>query len=260
MTNHSDWNQQYWQQRLSDQFGLAGTGHRAFGAQYNRTLYRAMLNCVEDICIRNGVSIPGKRVLDVGCGTGFWIAHWLDAGASQVYGLDVTQVSVERLIQRFPSGCFARADVCDEIPFDGEFDLISAINVLFHITDDTRFLQAMENICASLAPQGFLVVTDSFQRSRLILAKHVKPRPLLSYESGFEQFRVRVLEVMPVFYLLDRSFIPYLGPWLIQRLGLTEVFYRIDRRLRERGRSNGMGLKVLIARRDRVSTSEHGTR
>src|SRR5262245_1706679 len=90
---------------------------------------------VDELGTTSGRGRPA-RVLDVGAGTGFYVDRWLARKAS-VTGVDLTEVSVRNLRERFPAARFIQADIgaplgpplADEI---GTFDVVSAFDVLFH--------------------------------------------------------------------------------------------------------------------------------
>ncbi|RMF26012.1 MAG: hypothetical protein D6759_20410, partial [Chloroflexi bacterium] len=63
----------YWERRLIRHPNLKGTGHRAFSLAYNRVLYQAQRDCLELVLARHQISLQGKRVLDIGSGTGFYV-------------------------------------------------------------------------------------------------------------------------------------------------------------------------------------------
>ena len=65
----------YWESRLSDEYSLAGVGYSGLGLSYNRWLYRIRKRVFRRTVRGFLVGDPGAaRVLDVGSGTGFYIA------------------------------------------------------------------------------------------------------------------------------------------------------------------------------------------
>ena len=50
--------------------------------------------CYRDAIVKNTSSIKGKKVLDLGCGTGILSMFCVQAGASQVIGVDNAEVIV----------------------------------------------------------------------------------------------------------------------------------------------------------------------
>ncbi|HXJ49579.1 MAG TPA: class I SAM-dependent methyltransferase, partial [Candidatus Acidoferrum sp.] len=124
--------EQYWQERLGP-FDLAAVGFRDLGLPFNRWVYRARRRVFRRVIGSLGEQWTGKQVLDIGSGTGFYVAEWSRAGAS-VTGSDLTRVAVERLRLAVPHAEFVQWDVAEEPPFrDASYDAVSALDVLFHI-------------------------------------------------------------------------------------------------------------------------------
>lgn len=102
----------------------------------------------------------GKRVLEVGCGTGNFTAMLLDCEA--VFALDKEHACVEALRQRYATHHNVQAFTCDVVDKKtfqtfGRFapDSCVCINVLEHIEDDGGLLQSMSEV---LAPGGVIVL------------------------------------------------------------------------------------------------------
>ena len=106
------------------------------------------------------VEIPAlspRRVLEVGCGWGE-LAEWIarDTGA-EVVAVDLSSRMVELARER---GVDARVADVQQLPFaDGEFDLVVAAWMLYHVPDLDRGLRELARV---LRPGGGLVaVTNS---------------------------------------------------------------------------------------------------
>ena len=240
----------YWEERLSANISLRGTGHRAFSLAYNDRLYAAQRDCVAQLFFAHGVNLRGRTALDVGSGNGFFVRAWLERGAVAVTGLDITVASVAHLQQQYPQGVFAVADVAaGNLPLARRYDLVSCISVLYHVVDDAKFAQALSNLCRHVLPGGHLLVSDTFVPSLLPTARHARFRTLEEYRTLLARSDLEVVAVLPVYYLLNRTFIPLLGPALLNGLNLGDLFYRLDSRWRAEGRSNGDGMKFLLARK-----------
>jgi SAM-dependent methyltransferase len=98
-----------------------------------------------------------QRVLEVGCGWGE-LAEWIarDTGA-EVVAIDLSARMVELARER---GVDARVDDVQELPFsDGEFDLVVAAWMLYHVPDLER---GTAEIARVLRPGGRLIaITNS---------------------------------------------------------------------------------------------------
>jgi len=240
--------QAFWEERLESQLNLRGTGHRAFDLTYNQWLYQAQLDSLKSLFLRQQVSLQGKRVLDVGSGVGFYVDAYIKEGASSIIGVDIAESSVNYLKKHFPDHQFFVCNIADSpCPFEGPFDLISAVSVLYHIVDDAKFQAAMRNLCTMLSQNGYLLLSDTFQKSPT--ARHTRFRSTNEYEQIFKPFEIEILEITPIYYLMNHTFIPILGPLLINRLKLGQSLYQMDKWLKNRLGVNMGGMKFLLAKR-----------
>lgn len=192
---------EFWDQRLSEHFDLRGTGETGLSLAYNRACYTLRREVLERSLREAGVSISGRRVLDVGCGTGFFTAFYLQRGAV-LTGIDIAPTSVERLSRRHPEATFRLADVSEaEIP--SGFEIVNAFDVLYHITDDARWEAALRRLGAAVAPGGVLLVTDTFAPGAA--AEHNRMRPLARYRAVLEPLGFTFERPRPTHVLLNRE-------------------------------------------------------
>lgn len=239
----------YWEQRLGGQYDLTGVGRRNFGIHFNRWAYRARRRAFSRAIRSLEVDPASCDVLDIGAGTGFYIDAWQALGAVSPTGIDVTDVAVAGLRDRYPESRFHRIDVTGDL---GElagrrFDLISCMDVLFHIVDDVLYRHALHNVFSLLKPGGAFVFSEGFVHGETRRAEHVVHRSSSDIEdhlshAGFELVRRRPFLVMmndPI--EPDRRFLR----WFWRRLE------RIVRRHPIAGSLAGCGLyplEVVLAR------------
>ena len=200
---------EFWDRRLSEQFDLRGTGQPGLSADYNRACYELRRHVLDAALASERFDPAGKSVLDVGCGSGFFTAHYLKRGA-RVTGMDIAPTSIERLRERHPEARFVLADV-GEAPIEERYDLVNAFDVLYHITDDLRWERAVGTLASAVAPGGLLLLTDTFPptQGRAAEAEHNRMRPLERYEPILRQRGLAVRSIRPTHVLLNRE----LGPW-----------------------------------------------
>jgi 2-polyprenyl-3-methyl-5-hydroxy-6-metoxy-1,4-benzoquinol methylase len=199
--------QKYWESRLTRKFDLTGVGHIGFSPSYNAWLYRAKERALSRLLKRHNLSLAGARVCDLGCGTGYLVDLYHRWKADQVTGVDITQVSVDRLSKRYPEGRFFQADISDKSlceKIGQTFAFVSIFDVLYHITDDEKFAQAVRNIAALTQPGGIVVLTD-LAHSTVQPADHVKFRAIDQYEAVMRGRGMIVRDVAPLYHLLNRE-------------------------------------------------------
>ena len=129
-------------------------------------IYQQLLNDLK-------VTVNGGNILDVGCGSGRWVRYFLQRfSPAALTGIDFTQASVDLLTRRYIHGpvatAFRVADLTQpELDLAQKFDLINVMNVLFHIPEPDRFMHAMRNLAAHLAPGGRIVTTEYLPRQTM---------------------------------------------------------------------------------------------
>jgi 2-polyprenyl-3-methyl-5-hydroxy-6-metoxy-1,4-benzoquinol methylase len=233
---------EFWQQRLAGQFDLRGSGETALPLAYNLACYRLRSEVLTQALGDHDFDPRGKTVLDVGCGTGFFTAYYLDRGA-EVTGMDIAPISIETLRTRHPGARFVLADV-GERAIEGRFALVNAMDVLYHITDDSRWAAAVSHLAGAVEDRGLLVVSDAFSDMGP-LAEHNRMRPLARYRAILNAAGMQLGGLHPTHVLLNRD----LGPlrFLNRAPGLLLA---LDRLLLPIGAGRGPGTnKILVARR-----------
>lgn len=88
---------------------------------------------------------PGKRILEIGCGTGN-LLRILEDNFS-VYGLDISPAAVQIANARLKRGKVATGNIeKDSLDFPGKFDGVVMINVLEHLLEPGKVLKKINAI------------------------------------------------------------------------------------------------------------------
>ncbi len=109
-----------------------------------------------------GPGIGSLRILDVGCATGRLLKRLAEAGATQLFGIDlaprILEVATEKLSKTGTTADLRAADAEDCLPWnDGSFDAITLVAVLHHFF---RPKDALREIHRVLRPGGRVIVFD----------------------------------------------------------------------------------------------------
>lgn len=196
----------YWEERLAQDYSLTGVGFRRLGPSFNTWAYRVRRERFLAAVRRLDFEPAGAKVVDIGSGTGFYVSCWEELGAS-VTGLDLTETAVAQLAKAYPEAGFVRADVseaglADKIPA-GSADAVSAMDVMFHIVDDTAFDRALANVHEVLRPGGYFLWSDLFVHGATRRIAHRVARPLVDIEKSLDRCGFDIVERKPLFVLMN---------------------------------------------------------
>lgn len=97
--------------------------------------------------------IGGRRVLEVGCGTGYWLAQLPNGGIR--CGLDYSTRMLDKARQRDDSLRLVRG-TADRLPFDqSAFDFVFCVHALHHFDDPATFIH---ETCRVIRTGGVLAI------------------------------------------------------------------------------------------------------
>jgi SAM-dependent methyltransferase len=194
----------YWESLHSKSYGLTSVGYIGVGRPFNTWMYR-----VRRRVFRNTVRafIPGHdpEILDVGSGTGFYLDRWWELGFRRISGSDVSEMAVERLRNQYPSLDIADLDIGEESAglIQRQFDVVSIMDVLFHITSDRSYEQAFANLAALVRPGGILVLSENFVHQASPREAQQVNRSLAGITSLLEAVGFEPLARRPMFILMN---------------------------------------------------------
>ena len=129
----------------------------------------AEMICDEQIVakILDGTNMQaGQRVLDVACGTGIMIPHYLDRGAAHVIAIDISPEMAKIAGEKFAGD--KRVEVLcgdvEETAFDRPFDTIVIYNAFPHFPEPEKLIACLSTL---LVPGGTLTVAHGMSRAKI---------------------------------------------------------------------------------------------
>lgn len=216
--------------------------HHVSGGQSNfeaETLYRLRrLNA--NRVLRKATLPANPKILEIGSGGGYWVEFFQRFLPKVFVGSDLSDTAVERLSALYPSYEFVAMTSPEEawsrIRQRGPYDLVFAIDVLYHITDEEVWKSTLHNLCANTAASGQILMADYFyeQPTDNPSAVHVKFRTMQTYLDILDQHGFVTEAVQPIFYFMNRT---VSGPWRDHNRLLSPALRFLS--------SNRLGLRFL---------------
>jgi SAM-dependent methyltransferase len=130
----------------------------------------ALLACQErerkllSILVAEGLlSLQHLRILEVGCGTGFWLREFVKWGArpENMHGIDLLPERIAEAKKLSPSGINLECGSATRLNFaDAEFDLVLQSTMFTSILDAAMKVQIAREMLRVLRPTGLIVWYD----------------------------------------------------------------------------------------------------
>jgi len=146
-----------------------------------------------------GGSLKGKRVLDLGCSSGLWTLHAIEAGADFVLGIDGSETAIDQAELVFEAKGvdssryrFERANIFEYEPNE-PFDVVLCLGLLSVVSKPLALFELMTRVGATLIvlDTGLSrAPTKLFEVDRLI-----EPRNAVDYDMVLVPTRQAVLEL-----------------------------------------------------------------
>ncbi len=270
-------NRPYWTRLHASNPGrLSAVGYAGLGEGFNRASYRLRRRAVWRLLGRNGRA-EAPSLLEAAAGVGAYAQTWARLAVSRWTGLDISAEAVDHCRREFPWGRFFQQDIAstgwpEEAGPGRSFDLVTAIDVLYHLVEDGAFEAAVANLAGRVRPGGLLLVSDVFVPHDRQIAAHVKRRSLASYHRALGP-EMELIDREPVFSILadavprSAAHVPdhaLLAAWralaktlvsaprpLRNALGAAAVAaaWPLDGLLRRAGLARGVNLELALFRR-----------
>jgi 2-polyprenyl-3-methyl-5-hydroxy-6-metoxy-1,4-benzoquinol methylase len=179
---------EYWIQRHAENRGsLAAVGYKGLGDGFNRSAYRLRKNAAVRILSRNPLIIT-RSIFEAAVGLGTYGPVWTRLGADDWLGIDICEEAIAHCRKSYPVNTFVVEDLTTRRwshtdTYKTEYDLVTGIDVLYHLVDDEAFECALGKLKGRVKRRGgALLISDVFVAADQQIAPHVKRRSLTTYQ------------------------------------------------------------------------------
>lgn len=196
---------EYWQGRVKGEIDLGVVGQRSLGRAYNEYIYKRRIDVLQ-ATLESIHFDPGLcNILDIGCGSGYYVNYWHTLGVRQLQGVDISADSVSKLRELYPEYIFAQADITAEdsaAQLAGKFSIITIFDVLYHITDDEKIRALLKTVNGCLKEDGHVIIFDQLCKHDYMLSHHVKFRSEQMFTGLLRQAGLAAIKKQPLFVFL----------------------------------------------------------
>ncbi|EWT07569.1 hypothetical protein N864_06420 [Intrasporangium chromatireducens Q5-1] len=149
----------YWDRRHESLDEFLSGGDVSFGYHANEAFYATRLGRLLDILQPTSVPLAPDRVLDAGCGKG-WFTRALARCGYRVDGIDSSPHAIAEAAREAVGLDTYEVATLHEWAPPHLYDAVVAIDVLFHVTQDDVWLASVHNLAALTRLDGLLVIAD----------------------------------------------------------------------------------------------------
>jgi len=180
----------YWEARHDEhRDSLQGPGCIRLDEEANRDDYQAKWDRLR-LVLEREVQDGARRILDAGCGTGWFTRRVAKLGFVEVDAVDFSTTAAE-IAQRNAPTSRVRVGELTEITSAQPYDVVMCIDVLFHVVDDATWARSVNNLAALASRRGALVIQDSYNETGSQQpADHVRFRSLPTYQRELREWRL----------------------------------------------------------------------
>ena len=158
-------------------------------ARWYDPIFADILGGIRELAIRMAPSRQGMNILDVGCGTGVQLAHYLDKGG-ELFGIDlsVQMLNVAKSNLKGEAG-LVNGDAL-QLPYpNATFDLVTSSLFLHQLSAEIRSI-VLDEIIRVLKPGGQILLVDFHpDSSRMMIGKLTYLAiAIIEFFAGWEHF------------------------------------------------------------------------
>jgi ubiquinone/menaquinone biosynthesis C-methylase UbiE len=121
---------------------------------------QAVRSCVELLKRVAMFPLNGRRVADIGCGSGTWLLEFLQWGADDVSGIDLMPARIERARARLPHADIRQGSAA-QLPWpDQSFDLVTQFMLFMNVFDPQLKREIANEMLRVLKRRGVILWFD----------------------------------------------------------------------------------------------------
>ncbi len=204
----------FWGKLVSGNRDLSNVGHPSLG-KFNQVAYGFRLSAFKKAL--SGISLAGIQIFEAAFGESFYLRFWQKQGVSKVAGMDISEEAVRAARKEFPMYQLQCGDLscAEDFKGFGRYDIVTAVDVLYHITEDKLWHSAVKNLCGLVNQGGLFIFTEKFPKFKSPQnVSFAKRRPLSEWDGLMTAAGFKRIRMLPVFVFMDDPIVNGEHSWL----------------------------------------------
>lgn len=191
----------YWRDRFAKYgFSMQGVGLEGHTHAENLLIRGKSAQMFKKVCWPEFKDFSSLKVLEVGCGNGYYPNILNQWGVRDYTGVDITDILFGELKGRFPAFRFIHGDISEKRLTD-KYDLIIMMDVIQHIVSKAKLDAAMRNIKNAMKPSGLFIILPVSEKSYKHMF-HVHQWSQEDIKETFADYRIESELARPNEYIL----------------------------------------------------------
>ncbi len=184
----------FWEQRHADWGDFVSGGDWGMSEADNTAFYFHRLGHLLQIIGPSSDPHAPLDVLDAGCGKGFFSERLAECG-HRVVGFDPSATALAHVPK--PRLARYRRSAIERFAWDHFFDVVIAVDVLFHILDEAEWERSVRQLASLTRLTGLLVITDHTEDTTMQLGTYIVQRSPQRYSSVLSAFGFALADRIP---------------------------------------------------------------
>lgn len=183
---------EYWENNIKKFGRFRSIGRPDLSDEINKIRKEAKFKDLDEI-LETFKKNKKIKILDAGCGTGIYTEYFLKKGGD-VVAVDFAENAIKYISKSVNNSNGVVADL-SHLPFKNcVFDVVSCMSVLYHITDDTIWKEALKELRRVLKKGSILLLQIEWSDTEQEF-EHYKRRNKKQYKMVFKELGLNIIEI-----------------------------------------------------------------
>jgi len=159
---------QFEDERIRRAYAKRERRYSHFDPSHSVAVYEVETQLLKLLRRKNRTDLSSYKILEVGCGSGYWLRRMMEWGAApaNLFGVDLLNERIAAARDRSPQGTTLICGSAAELEFkDGYFDIVAQFTMFSSILDRPARKKIAAEMLRVVKPTGLIIWVDFFVRN-----------------------------------------------------------------------------------------------